>query len=137
MVATIRSLLFHLLAATLPPFSTELPSSSTAEKAVSYLMSQSLPSGGWRDEQTSASILGILAYNPVWYLAGAANDPKAELAVKQLEVEVLAKANTGQLEADVSPGQLAQYLGALQATCRSVECSTCIYVKYLDIKEYE
>ena len=62
-----------------------------------------------------------MAVNPLWYVAGDKdNDPAAELSVKQLELEVLAKANTAQLEDSVTPGQLAQYLGALQVTCRWV-----------------
>jgi len=98
---------------------TDCSPTSASSRAVAWLNSQSLPSGGWRDEQTGAAILGIMAYNPLWYVAGADNDPLAELAVKQLEVEVLAKATTGKLEAEVTAGQLAQYLGALQVTCRS------------------
>ena len=58
----------------------------------------------------------MMAHNPLWYVAGADNNARSELAVKQLELEILADSLQGK---ELVPGQLAQYLGALQATCRS------------------
>jgi len=88
----------------------------SAETGVKWLESESLPDGGWRDGQTAAAILAMMAHNPLWYVAGADNNDRSELAVKQLELEILADSFQGK---ELAPGQLAQYLGALQATCRS------------------